>query len=430
MGIWLNKGLRALTMFSGIIDGDVGAATAGTGNWPPDPYSSGPYENRIVGPVNVINKVKKRNRELSWDQTGLKIKFHYVARPISNINTKAVILDILANMLLMTSGRGKFFGGAYYYRPPKPVVYPWKWHDLSNSIYAGKLFGKDSFQKKLFTPKNLERIGTVKNILGDIMDGIKNTANSIVSAITGKPGKDGKQATTGDIFSKDNWNFSDTTRNVWASTQRALCAYMLRGATVPWINNMKALLTGDPVGEWHLTIGNPLNPIAMIGNLVCTGCEIVFSDELGPDDFPIGFTATVSLEHGMGRDRDGADSMFNRGYGRIYSLPDSFKTAADGETHVDLETGDGAAEKGHVNAFSYVVPRQAKGVIEGSIKGNTMMAVNKLPNTSREYDGQAITQKTALNGDLLYLTRTPLTKEQQSIVQNFRVREFHTGFTM
>ena len=101
---------------------------------------------------------------------------------------------------------------------------------------------------------------------------------------------------------------------------------------------MKALLTGEPVGEWHITIGNPLNPIAMIGNLVCTGVEVEFNEELGPDDFPTEVKITVKLDHAMARDRDAIESIFNRGMGRIYNLPDSFAGSADFQTKVDSAT--------------------------------------------------------------------------------------------
>ena len=99
------------------------------------------------------------------------------------------------------------------------------------------------------------------------------------------------------------------------------------------------MLTGEPVGDWHLTIGNPFNPIAMIGNLVVKDLSIEFYDELGPDDFPIGFKATITLAHGLGRDRDAIESMFNRGFGRIYTLSSDFRSSADGETKVDGYTG-------------------------------------------------------------------------------------------
>jgi hypothetical protein len=117
---------------------------------------------------------------------------------------------------------------------------------------------------------------------------------------------------------------------------------------------LKALLIGEPVGEWHVTVGNPLNPIAMIGNLICTGIELNFSDELGPDDFPTEIKIIVKLEHGMARDRDAIESIFNRGMGRIYDLPDNFTGSADGESKVDNVTGN--ADKTGRNPIYYKVP--------------------------------------------------------------------------
>jgi hypothetical protein len=78
------------------------------------------------------------------------------------------------------------------------------------------------------------------------------------------------------------------------------------------------MLSGYPVGEWHLVVGNPLNPIAMIGNLVCTNVKINFNDDLGPDDFPTELTAIFNLSPGRQRHRGDWESMFNRGNGRLY----------------------------------------------------------------------------------------------------------------
>ena len=94
---------------------------------------------------------------------------------------------------------------------------------------------------------------------------------------------------------------------------------------------LPALLQGGPVGEWHLTVGNPFNPMMEIGNLVCTNLQIEFGEEMGPDDFPLEMKATVSLEHGMPRDRSSIESMFNRGGGKIYQIPDEYQFGgADG----------------------------------------------------------------------------------------------------
>ena len=90
----------------------------------------------------------------------------------------------------------------------------------------------------------------------------------------------------------------------------------------PSIPVMNSLLVGDPVGEWHLTIGNPLRPIACIGNLLCTGTTIEpVSNTLGYDDFPVDWKVTVKLKHAMPLDRAGIEMIFNAGQRRTYWVP-------------------------------------------------------------------------------------------------------------
>jgi hypothetical protein len=72
---------------------------------------------------------------------------------------------------------------------------------------------------------------------------------------------------------------------------------------MPTVENMKALLTGEPVGNWHLTVGNPLNPIIVVGNLICEKMDVQFGEELGPDDFPTELKVVYTLQHGMQRDK-------------------------------------------------------------------------------------------------------------------------------
>ena len=295
---------------------------------PPDPYHEGPYENRILGPMNVINKVHKRKRGLTFSQDGLTITFDYVSRPISHVNNKAVMLDLLANIMLMTSSSGTFFGGLHRYRCEHPAVYPWRSTGTLDKLYKGKLFGKDgaisNVLSEAFSTDNFTfAMNFAKDILNDIVSAAGNLLNKILGRDTGNTKEDSSTAI----------------KRAEGTMGRAIAAKYLKGATIPWLQGAKALLTGDPIGDWHLTIGNPLNPIATIGNLIVESGEIKFSDELGPDDFPIGFTAKIKLKHGMGRDKDAVESMFNRGYGRIYSLPDHFKSSADGETRVDDFTG-------------------------------------------------------------------------------------------
>ena len=340
------KAMSYLTGFTGALGGGPFDPTmSATNAIPPDPYTDGPYENRIIGPVNVIMNSVKRKRGLTFTQNGLKVTFSYVSRPIAGINNKAVLLDLMCNMLIMCYSSGTWFGGVERFRSPSHnTLYPFKYGDVMTKLYKGHLFGKNSATHLMAT--HAWEMGTgnhgFREIFGEALKDMKNLVssmwNELMSVVHGAFG-DGDQAKKDKEKAQEDFNAA-MTGNAVTGIQKILAGYILKGATIPWVRHKKALLTGDPTGEWHLTIGNPLNPIAMIGNLVCDGLEIKWSDELGPDDFPIGFDAVVTLKHGLGRYRDAVESMFNRGYGRIYSIPTAFRTSADFETKVDRYTGN------------------------------------------------------------------------------------------
>lgn len=281
----------------------------------PDPYEDGPYENRILGPVNRIDKVKARAPGINFDMNGLKIVFEYVGRPIGGINTKAAMLDILANFLVIGTGNAVFFGGAHRFKI-KPAIFPFK-NDILKKLYDGHGYAAVLNQLKLYAEKL-----TVNSLEKDITD-IKNTITNL--------GKEVSNVTDSNPVAEPT---SDRLQSLSS-------AYLMGLIGIPYLKGMKAILTGEPVGDWHLTIGNPLNPIALIGNLICKNIEIECNDELGLDDFPTEWKITVNLEHGMARDKGAIESMFNRGAGRIYELPDNFELSnSNNETTVDNYTGN------------------------------------------------------------------------------------------
>ena len=346
----MSGGLSVLAKVTGFL-GDIASGgktinlEAAAGTLPPDPYSDGPYENRILGPINVITNTYKRKRGLHFSNEGLKLQFDYVARPIAGINNKAVLLDMLSNILLLTYSSGSWYGGMWRYHAEKPSVYPFKYGDEMNKLYKGDLFGKDGVVPSLTQHVFEDGKDYISNFLPDAMNMISNlftgAVDKIMSIFTSDDEK--KKARK----EKAATELMDALNKGTAKTlQKILAVKVIKGRTIPYIKNQRALLTGDPVGDWHLTIGNPLNPIAMIGNLIVKDVNIKFSDELGPDDFPIGFTAVITLDHGMGRDRDAIESMFNRGYGRIYTLSSEFRSSADGETKVDDYTGGVNTDEG------------------------------------------------------------------------------------
>ena len=409
---WLSSGIGKMAEILGVLGDLKGTQKIDAINavgWPPDPYAQGgAYENRIIGPINVINSVKRRERGLKFTQDNLSVTFEYVARPIAGINNKAIMLDLFANMMAMTGSSGQFFGGARRYRQEHPAIYPWRNLSEWNKLYSGRLFGKDgmfnSMFRRVFNSDNFSFIG---GIVKDLLDGVCQMAKDLVSSVTGS-GKDESEEAK-EKRSKSSFYLDKIT----GTAGRALAAKWVKGTNAPWLTSAHALLTGDPVGDWHLTIGNPLNPIAMIGNLIVEDAEYEFSNELGPDDFPISFKCTVHLKHGMGRDKDAAESMFNRGAGRIYILSDKFKSSADYETTVDNVTGRNNKYKdtfGYNPKYGILMPSGTDSILKANttnisnskdynilIRNYSPASFSSFNNTINNYANTAITSYTISN---------------------------------
>ena len=293
----VNSAFRMVSLLTGEGDANKGFYD---GHTPDDPYRTGPYQNRVLGPVNCIKGVKKRKQGLEFKHT-IELTFEYSARSLGRVNPKAAMLDILSNFLVMGYGTGAFWGGMNRFRGPI-CAFPWK--EGMRAWYSGD---------------PVAMINASKNALAKVGDKLSSWLNDLKQDPLGTLKK-----LAGDALNAGAGNLMKTL-----------------GATPQHAPQVKAILTGEPVGEWHLTVGNPFAPIMTIGNLVCKGVAFEFNDELGPDDFPTEMKVKVSLEHGMGRDSAAVESMFNQGMGRIYTIPDGIEENAsgNGETKVDKYTG-------------------------------------------------------------------------------------------
>lgn len=296
----VNNPAPGLAKVLGFLDkGGAGTKTRTPGPTPPDPYSNGPYANKIIGPVNVIDSTKMRERGLEFKHS-LSLVFEYTPRSIGGINTKAAGLDILANIMLMTSATAPFWGGQNRHLPNAGAGThdPFLGGDAGKAAWMrGDPEGFFSALKDQFTRIFENVSGLFDKVMSDPQQGLQEIAKGGMKEFM-------KMSTT-----------------------------QARGT----VSGMHSLLTGNPVGEWHIMIGPPMNPMMMMGNMICTGSKTEFSDELGPDDFPTEIKTTITLEHGMPRDKTGIESMFNKGRGRIYSVPKGYELsfASDSQSPVD-----------------------------------------------------------------------------------------------
>ena len=308
---------------------------------PDDPYSGGPYDNRVLGPINRIDSTYKRAPGMKFNMDNLKITFKYTARPIGGINTKAVLLDLISNFLVMGYASAVFWGGSHRFMI-SPEAYPFTDDKARSALWEGKLFGEEGAAHILVnTYRNKMAKGLDdKTSVGNIFSALGSMASKLMGDLLGSFGlSDAANYLNGKATNESGVNGAKNVEKMIAGSIQE------KVGQVPFLNGMKSILTGMPVGDWHLVIGNPMNPVATIGNLICEDISIKLGEELGPDDFPLEFTATVTLKHAMARDRDGIEAMFNRGMGRIYELPDKYSSSADGQSIVDNKTnttGSGA----------------------------------------------------------------------------------------
>lgn len=251
-----------------------------------DPYVVGPYSNRVYGPVNVIASTFKRDRGLEFKQS-FTLNFEYSLKSIANINPKAAMLDIMANMLTLTYNNAAFWGGANRYFAQKPVIPFLGGPGGMNAWYKGDPVGFSRHVGKAIAGAAKELSDLFADLLSDPIESLKKLAG-------GAPG---------------------------------LAMKLLGRGRAPDIVAFKALLTGEPIGEWHMVVGNPYSPILRVGNLICTGAKFQFNDTIGADNFPTELKVAISLEHGRPRDQGDIESMFNDGNGRIYYAPASIKDA-------------------------------------------------------------------------------------------------------
>ena len=293
-------------------------------------------KNKIYEPKNTIQQMDYYEGKLQFTHE-FTLVFSYKLRAYDNISPKAAMLDLLANILQTTYNRGRFWGGAKQINGPQPNPSAWNkansfidntWDKLGSGI-ATFLNGGVDFSQLL---------GNLSSMVSGIIQAAGNVAKDIVNQ------GDGTVKGTATVAGKKLGKFIlDWNKKLGISD-------MLKGSIKdalgrPQLYAWDSLLTGDNTGMWHLTIGNPLQPIVTIGNLEVTNTEIQHLGPLGIDDFPTELKVTVSLKHARPRDSVSIEKMYMMGAKRIYKPhirkdPSKIYNVFDGQSTVIDESRD------------------------------------------------------------------------------------------
>ena len=247
--------------------------------------STGAYWNRVLGPVNVIENTQFRKRGFNFSNE-ITLTFTYKLRAYSQINPKIAFLDLISNFLNLTHNNAEFYGGAIRY-----------------------------FQKTGYIVPGLN---TQKFELGDFVGGAKDVLIDLIRRINNKLAE--FNGFVAELMEKGNLSKG----NAIKALEKVGKSQLSQNIVGSWVSKliqkplqMRAFLDGRAVGEWHLTVGNPMDPLAVIGNLCVKTTKIKFSESLGLDDFPTEVSFVVTLAHGRDRAKQDIMSMFNLGAGSM-----------------------------------------------------------------------------------------------------------------
>ena len=289
----VEKGINA-SAFSMLLKDDASEYDKG-------PYADNPAVNgrmfdkhKIYEPKDTVRSKYEYEGNLKFSQQ-FTLTFNYKLRGYDNINGKTAMLDLLGNILAVTYKKGKFWPGEQH--------------------IIGAPQNKQGWDKAIGMQNTA--IAASGTFLGSLCNGgsLSDAASSAMNIIQGADlGKDINQAA------------KDLLNKLKAGGLQSIFSGLMKNALGrPAVYAFDSLLTEGETGTWHVTIGNPLNPIASIGNLIIDGdVEITHGGPLGLDDFPTEITVKVPLKHAMPRDSVDIQRMFTKGRRAIYAeiVPD------------------------------------------------------------------------------------------------------------
>ena len=250
--------------------------------------------NKVYTPKDTIQDTHTYEGRLEFTHE-FTLTFSYKLRAYDNINPKSAFLDLLGNILAVTYRRGKFWGGDRKMIGPSQNIAAWKkanafidnaWDKLGG-VMAGLMNGT-------FNLGNI--LGAMSGLASSVVDGLKTVYEGGLNRL------------------------AESIANIVKQTKldQAALGTLKNKLGRPALYALDSLLKGDDVGLWHVTIGNPKNPIVAIGNLILTDASIQQFGPLGLDDFPTELKVTCTLKHARGRDAVEIGRMYTKGTNGIY----------------------------------------------------------------------------------------------------------------
>lgn len=307
--------------------------------------------NKVSTPKNTVQDNHIYEGKLILKQE-ITVNFSYKLRAYENINPKSAFLDLMGNILEVTFQRGRYWKGE-----TRLIGSP---QNKSGWQKANALI--DNAWSKLGGFIEAMAAGTLNfnDILGAISNMIGEAAQAAANMITGIDTSNLGKELAGQLQKL----------NKATGLSHGMKALLKNQLGRPAMYAMDSLISGDDMGCWHLTVGNPYNPIMSIGNLILTSSTVTHSGALGVDDFPSEIKVTCSLKPARSRDSTGIARYYTKGMSSLY-IPTSRNNSTDfynfdGFSSVKLDNERRKAQETNMNSYTPITAEDASGNNNGT----------------------------------------------------------------
>ena len=254
-------------------------------------------KHKIYEPKDTIQSNHYYEGKLEFNNE-FTLNFSYKLRSYGDLNQKAVMLDLINNILRVTYTKGKFWGGSVHWVGPPGN------NSLMKTAHA--FIDEKWDQLAGFVDSFLNGSVNWQDIMASVSDMMSGAMDEAAALVKGGAGEAGKKL--GDTLKSVVTDLKDK------GIGEAIKGQLKNALGRPALYALNSFVSGADLGLWHVTIGNPRNPIAVIGNLIIDKTEMSFGDTpLGLDDFPTELKVSVSLKHCKPRDMVGIGHMFTKG---------------------------------------------------------------------------------------------------------------------
>ena len=230
-----------------------------------------------IGDPDVLRESATRdiNNQGINSSLGISFKTSYEQKYIRGVDPGSAMLDIINNVLKMGIKDMRYMLGGNYIK------------SLMNAIVSDA----NSYAKAW--------TDAITKIAGAFVDTINEMLEN----------KDGKS-----LISKDNI----------AKTLEDGMVAALRRFRWP-LRSSLALMSGLSTTPWHMTLGNPFNPVISVGNILVKNGKIDFGNEMGFNDMPTKINVSFDIDLGRPLGKSEIMEILNNAYGRVYSKTDGTK---------------------------------------------------------------------------------------------------------